>query len=527
MAKRVSTDAGLNFYSGENSLREYYDPDLQLPLPLVEIPRKLNPFYNDGVRIYAKMLTALPANNVKSLPALNMLQSPHVSSNTKTLVEYSSGSTVISMSILARILYGIDDTHAFMSNRSTPKKLQLMRFFGLNVTLFGGPSEPLPDDHRGGIGRARNIAKENPTVTNLNQYENDLNWKSHVRWTGPQLLKQLPCLKVFCAGLGTTGTLTGVGMYMKEHRPEVVRVGVATAPNDRIPGLRTYATLAYEFPWKDIVDLVVEVGSPDAYGLSMELSREGLICGPSSGSNLQGLYDFFERRKRANNLRQLAGEDGLIHSVFICCDLPYQYLEEYFEKLSFPDLINQNLLHVDTHFYDKAWEVDLETFLPKIYPAISGVPGVTKWHEILRSPTLEIAAGIRIVDLRSSFDFDTLHLPYAASKPLDSVTVETPSPYYDSDIMEVVWRELEVVFASCATVYGTGKDGGLVVLICYDGDVSRVASSVLQARGVRAVSLKDGMRGVHKYLTGPEQRIAKDKSEKFMISGQKIKTSVT
>jgi cysteine synthase A len=58
----------LNVFSGENSLRDYYDPDKQPPLPLVEIPQKLNPFYDDGVRIYAKMMSTLPANNVKALP---------------------------------------------------------------------------------------------------------------------------------------------------------------------------------------------------------------------------------------------------------------------------------------------------------------------------------------------------------------------------------------------------------------------------------------------------------------------------
>lgn len=68
----------LNVFSGESSLRDYYDPDKQPPLPLVEIPRKLNPFYDDGVRIYAKMMSTLPANNVKELPGkLSMLQRSH------------------------------------------------------------------------------------------------------------------------------------------------------------------------------------------------------------------------------------------------------------------------------------------------------------------------------------------------------------------------------------------------------------------------------------------------------------------
>jgi len=58
----------LNVFAGPDSLRNYHDPDQQPPLPLVEVPRNLNPFREDGVRIYAKMMSTLPANNVKALP---------------------------------------------------------------------------------------------------------------------------------------------------------------------------------------------------------------------------------------------------------------------------------------------------------------------------------------------------------------------------------------------------------------------------------------------------------------------------
>lgn len=60
--------AKMNVFSGANSLIDYFNPDKNAPLPLVELPPQLNPYYEDGVRIYAKMLTALPATNVKSLP---------------------------------------------------------------------------------------------------------------------------------------------------------------------------------------------------------------------------------------------------------------------------------------------------------------------------------------------------------------------------------------------------------------------------------------------------------------------------
>lgn len=215
----------LNVYSGEDSLKQYYDPDRQPPLPLVEIPACLNPYRKDGVRIYAKMMTVLPANNVKALPAMNLLSSSVEKEKTKTVIEYSSGSTVISMALVGRVFHGIDDTRAYLSNKTSDAKLKLMQFFGLNLTLFGGPSQPEPLDERGGIQAARRKAMEDEAVVNPNQYENDANWKAHYKWTGPQILKQLPNISVLCAGMGTSGTMTGMGTYFKDNKPSVVRVG--------------------------------------------------------------------------------------------------------------------------------------------------------------------------------------------------------------------------------------------------------------------------------------------------------------
>jgi hypothetical protein len=103
-----------------------------------------------------------------------------------------------------------------------------------------------------------------------------------------------------------------------------------------------------EFPWKSSVDHIEEVGSHDSFSLSLELCRQGIVCGPSSGFNLQGLYQFIEGRKAKANgdgsLSELAGPDGEIHCVFLCCDLPYQYINEYFDKLGeahFPQIHNE------------------------------------------------------------------------------------------------------------------------------------------------------------------------------------------
>lgn len=120
---------------------------------------------------------------------------------------------------------------------------------------------------------------------------------------------------------------------------------VCTAPGDRVPGPRSHALLApVEFPWKSSVDHIEEVGSHHSFSLSLELCRQGLVCGPSSGFNLQGLYQLIEKRKADGSLANLRNRDGEIHCVFLCCDLPYQYINEYFDKLGdehFPTIHNK------------------------------------------------------------------------------------------------------------------------------------------------------------------------------------------
>jgi hypothetical protein len=87
------------------------------------------------------------------------------------------------------------------------------------------------------------------------------------------------------------------------------------------------------FPWEKAIDTFEEVNSTDSYSYSMQLSREGIVCGPSSGFNLKGLFQHIEKRKAAGTLKELANSNGDINCVFLCCDLPYQYISEYFTKL--------------------------------------------------------------------------------------------------------------------------------------------------------------------------------------------------
>jgi cysteine synthase len=88
-----------------------------------------------------------------------------------------------------------------------------------------------------------------------------------------------------------------------------------------------------QFPYKAAVDALEEVNSKDSYSLSLDLTRQGIVCGPSSGFTLKGLFQRIEKLKQSGKLAQLAGPSGQVNCVFMCSDLPYQYLNEYFDKL--------------------------------------------------------------------------------------------------------------------------------------------------------------------------------------------------
>ncbi|KAK7554596.1 putative cysteine synthase B [Phyllosticta citricarpa] len=514
-----------NVYTGEDSLKKYYDPDQQPPLPLVEIPASLNPYRQDGVRIYAKMMTMLPANNVKALPARGLLDKTVRPGKTQTIIEYSSGSTVISMSLLGRVYHGIDDTRAYLSNKTSDTKLKLMQFFGLNIKLHGGPSQPEPLDERGGIQAARRKAQTDETVANPNQYDNDANWRAHYRWTGPQILRQLPHVNVLCAGMGTSGTMTGLGTYFNDAKPSVVKVGVCTAAGDRVPGPRSLALMSpVGFPWRQAIDTLEEVGSVDSYSLSLALTRQGLICGPSSGFNLKGLYQFLEKRKQEGTLKDIANEDGEIHCVFLCCDLPYQYVGEYFEKLDsshFHPIVDARLGAVDKYRYDEAWELTIEDALSRFFDV-----RMTSGHAAAEDLpwNLEPRATTTVLDLRQPQDYSKWHLPGAINIPMQSVKAEMPSVFFDSAVLEEQWLEMEAFFSAqsqACTISGVSSlHDRPILVVCYNGDTARVASSILRAKGMLADSAAGGAGAMLNWRPKAKGQWERCSSERETTSGK-------
>ncbi|CBQ73140.1 conserved hypothetical protein [Sporisorium reilianum SRZ2] len=533
--------AQMNVFKGANSLVDYFNPDKNAPLPLVELPPALNPFYDDGVRIYAKMLTALPATNVKSLPALSLLESGGVISldstpeqraaqTIHTVTESSSGSTVTSMAMIAR-QHGVSKVRAWMSNKVSPTKSSLMRFFGLELALFGGPSQSPPQDPMGGIAKAAAQGSQ-PGVFNPNQYENPANPAAHERWTGKQLLQQLPDINVFAGGMGTGGTITGTATRLKQEQPHMHVIGVCVARGDKVPGPRPRELLEpVDFPWKPLVDSVEDVGSRESYTLSMQLCRYGIVCGPSSGFSLQGLFQVLERRKKQGTLSQLRQQnDGQpVQAVFLCCDLPFQYVDEYFDKCDaqlFPPIVNEHLFGVDQYKYSTSWILDVasaQTML--VYPRFScervELPLASELasepsesdSDASSAPATPGLLRPAIIDLRSRADFAAGHLAHARNIPLASLNADDPSPYEDAVLLATQFTELNKRFVEQPDVAHQCPGNGVAelnqlalpeMLAClkksqrealvvdYTGETGRLAVSVLRHAGVKAYSVVKG-----------------------------------
>jgi cysteine synthase len=341
----------LNVFEGPDAVRDFLCPGNLPNLPLVELPPELNPFADDKVRIFAKLMNMLPLGNVKAVPAFNMIREKHRQGGLKgvrKIVENSSGNTVSSMALVAR-QFGIEKTQSYVPHEISWHKLLMLLFFGIEPIVNVEPANPDKDDPRTGVFKARNDGESDETL-NPGQYDNEDNPKSHEIWTAPQLWEQTRGrIDVFCAGLGTTGTVIGNSTYLKGKKPSLRVVGVMRAPDNYVPGVRTENLLKLVgFDWSDHIDNIERVETGDAYRLSLEMSRRGIIVGPSSGLALAGLLQYLGQLKADKKLDELCNEkSGDIICVFPCPDGPMPYLDEYFKYLDsshFPAIQNEDVL---------------------------------------------------------------------------------------------------------------------------------------------------------------------------------------
>lgn len=190
---------------------------------------------NPDVRLYGKLEGQNPGGSSKDRIALKMVDLAEREGRLKpgdTILEPSSGNTGIGLALVARLRgYRL---RVVLPENVSPERTQLLTIFGAEII----PS-PAEEGSNGAIRKAEKLAADDPAQVMLFQYGNEANPLAHYEGTGPEILRDCPDVDVFVAGLGTSGTLMGVGRYLKEQRPGVQVVAVEPPAGELVQGLRS------------------------------------------------------------------------------------------------------------------------------------------------------------------------------------------------------------------------------------------------------------------------------------------------
>ncbi|HKH25060.1 MAG TPA: pyridoxal-phosphate dependent enzyme, partial [Acidimicrobiales bacterium] len=187
-----------------------------------------------GVRIVAKLEGSNPGGSIKDRVALNMVREAEADGTLtpgRTIIEPSSGNTGIALAMIARTR-GYPIKIVLPENVSVERR-QALEVWGAEIILSPGA-----EGSNGAVRRAQAMADEHPEWAFLYQYANEANPRAHYEGTGPEILADVPDITHFVAGLGTTGTLMGVGRFLKERRPEVKIIAIEPPLGERVEGLR-------------------------------------------------------------------------------------------------------------------------------------------------------------------------------------------------------------------------------------------------------------------------------------------------
>ncbi|WP_086661216.1 PLP-dependent cysteine synthase family protein [Lentzea kentuckyensis] len=280
--------------------------------PLVGLPR-LAP--SENVRIWAKLEDRNPTGSIKDRPALAMIEAAErdgVLRPGATILEPTSGNTGISLAMAAKLKgYGL--VCVMPENTSTERK-QLLQAYGARIVF-----SPAAGGSNQAVATAKELAKQNPDWIMLYQYGNPANAEAHFRGTGPEILADLPTITHFVAGLGTTGTLVGVGRYLREAKPDVQIIAAEPRYGELVYGLRNLDEgFVPELYDESVLTGRYSVGSYDALRRTRQLlETEGIFAGISTGAILHAAL-------AAAQKAEIAGKAADI--VFIVADAGWKYL---------------------------------------------------------------------------------------------------------------------------------------------------------------------------------------------------------
>ncbi|MEU7480866.1 cysteine synthase [Lentzea sp. NPDC042327] len=280
--------------------------------PLVGLPR-LSP--SENVRIWAKLEDRNPTGSIKDRPALAMIEAAErdgVLRPGATILEPTSGNTGIALAMAAKLKgYGLV---CVMPENTSTERRQLLQAYGARIVF-----SPAAGGSNQAVATAKELAKQNPDWVMLYQYGNPANVDAHFRGTGPEILADLPEITHFVAGLGTTGTLVGVGRYLREAKPDVQIIAAEPRYGELVYGLRNLDEgFVPELYDESVLTGRYSVGSYDALRRTRQLlESEGIFAGISTGAILHAALAVAQKA-------EVAGKSAEI--VFIVCDAGWKYL---------------------------------------------------------------------------------------------------------------------------------------------------------------------------------------------------------
>lgn len=280
--------------------------------PLVGLPT-LSP--SPDVRVWAKLEDRNPTGSIKDRAALSMLAAAEAQGRLRpgcTILEPTSGNTGISLAMAAK-LRGYRLVCVMPENTSEERR-QLLRMWGAEIV-----SSPAAGGSNEAVRVAKRMAEEHPDWVMMYQYGNPANADAHYAGTGPEILADLPTITHFVAGLGTTGTLMGVGRFFREHKPEVKIVAAEPRYGELVYGLRNLDEgFVPELYDASLIDARFSVGPRDAVRRVRELlESEGIFAGISTGAILHAALGQAAKSARAGETADIA---------FVVADGGWKYL---------------------------------------------------------------------------------------------------------------------------------------------------------------------------------------------------------
>jgi [CysO sulfur-carrier protein]-thiocarboxylate-dependent cysteine synthase len=285
--------------------------------PLVGLPR-LSPTVPEGappVRLWAKLEDRNPTGSIKDRPALFMVREAEESGRLRpgdTILEPTSGNTGISLAMVAK-LRGYRLVCVMPENVSA-ERVQILRMYGAEIIF-----SPAAGGSNQAVATAKQIAVEHPDWVMLFQYGNAGNARAHYETTGPELLRDLPGITHFVAGLGTTGTLMGTGRYLREKVEDIQIIAAEPRYGELVYGLRNidegYVPELYD---ASVLSRRFSVGTRDAVLRTRQLVEvEGIFAGFSSGAILHAALAVAHEAVKAGERADVA---------FVVCDGGWKYL---------------------------------------------------------------------------------------------------------------------------------------------------------------------------------------------------------